>query len=231
MNGKLLVLCDELPGWYKGYTVKDSRYLKIPYINPAEDDDRIFICWDSIVPEDRAFIEVVKYYAHFTEMPEPRFILNQRGATDPATGNIKTSIQEESYYALYEEMLERIRRINALGGDVMGEAMEIAVQFPFMANSRFFRDFSNLLNAKNVVRILPTFSKTSDAKIIHYRDELLSAWARENEFMDRKSQAKVLTPILYTNFREVMNCSTEELLKIYSFPIFGELPTDGETRK
>lgn len=231
MNGKLLVLCDELPGEHKGFCVKDSRYFKIPYIDPMEDSDRIFMCWDSVVPEDRAFIEALKYYARFTEMPEPDFILKQRGATDPATGTLKTSVQEESYYGLYEVMLERLRRIQAEGKDVMGEALDMSVQYPFEANSRFFMDFSKLLNNKGFIRILPTYSKNSESNITNYRAQLLAAWELQNRFLDEKSAAKVLSPMEYSDFNEVLSRSRDELLEIYSLPIWGEVPSDDDIKR
>lgn len=227
MNGKLLVLCDELPGEYGDYSVKDCSYLKIPYVDPMNDSDRIFMCWDSIIPEDRAFIEAVKYYATFQEMPNPDFILMQRGAIDPAHGTKKTSIQEESYYEQYKLMCLIICRMQNEGKDLYGAIMDEIVQFPFLANSTFFKNFSKLLKNKNIVRILPTFCKKSELNITSYRRNMLAAWEMENGFMNDQSQAKILDTVVYDDFREVVARSTEELLKIYSLPIWGDVPSSG----
>lgn len=225
MNGKLLVLCDELPGAYDGYVVKDCRYFKIPYIDPAEDSDIVYMCWDSIIPEDRAFIEACKYYATFRENPKPTFILEQRGATDPATGTLKTSIQEETYYNLYLSMVQRLRIAQSQGEDIYGEAMDMSIQYPFQASFCFFADLTNLFNAKNVIRILPTYSKTSEPNITNYRAALLKAWQDQNRFFEKKSPAQILPTIEYANFAEVQSQAMDEILEIYSLPIWGNEPS------
>ena len=222
MNNKLLVLCDELPGEHEGYTVKDFRYFKQIYIDPAEDSDRIFMCWDSLIPEDRAFINALMYYVRLTEFPEPGFVLDQRGATDPASGTIRGSIQEESYLNTYNGIVTRALQLAKAGEDPTGEVLDYAVQYPFLANSRFFEYFSKLLNDKCVIRILPTFSNKSERNITFYRAKMLEAWQAQNQFMDEKAAAKVLPTICYDSIDEVLEKSGDELLKIYSLPLWGE---------
>lgn len=83
MDGKLLILCDEMPGTHsdghKEYKIRDVRYLLDTLRYPEDDVDRIFISWDAIIPEDRSFIEACKHYAQFTEKPEdPRFPLQEK---------------------------------------------------------------------------------------------------------------------------------------------------------
>lgn len=228
MDGKLLILCDELPGDYDGYSVKDRNFLVGPMRYPEDDPERLFVCWDSIVPEDRSFIEACKYYARFTEMPAPDFTLSQRGATDVRSGTIKSSVQEQSYLDTYDALLNYLKGVKRSGGDLYGEIMEKSVQFQFDANETFFRDFSNLLELNGVVRILPAFSNKTHKPTAQYRASILEAWKNANKFMpnNRKAGAKVLTPMEYSDFGEVYSRSIDEMLTIYSLPIFGE--SDGE---
>ncbi len=244
MDGKVLILCDELPGDYEEYSVKDRNYLVSPIRLPEDDLERIFVCWDSIIPEDRRFIEMCKYYARFTEKPEPNFVLSQTGATDSRSGTIKSSIQEQAYFDMYQRNIGYLSTIKQKGEDVFGEAMELAVQFPFDANEKFFEDFSNMLNLNNIVTILPSYSINSEQNITKYRMQMLEAWQNANKFMDPnvKSCAKVVPAMTYkpmenkddertanvSNSEEapclmdVYNRAGTELLKIYSMPIFGE---------
>lgn len=106
--------------------------------------------------------------------------------------------------------------------------MEKSVQFQFDANETFFRDFSNLLELNGVVRILPAFSNKTHKPTAQYRASILEAWKNANKFMpnNRKAGAKVLTPMEYSDFGEVYSRSIDEMLTIYSLPIFGE--SDGE---
>lgn len=230
MNSKLLVLCDELPGNYEGYTIRDSSFFKEGYVDPCEDSDRVFICWDSIIPEDRAFLYALMHYANLTELPSPKFVLDQRGATDPSRGTIRGSIQEESYLKTYNGVVARALEISKAGGDPKGEVLDLAVQFPFIANSRFFEYFSKLLNDKCVFRILPTFSNKAEHNITFYRAKMLEAWQAQNEFMDEKAVAEVLPTICYDSIDEVLAKSGEELLKIYSLPLWGD-PEQGAPAK
>lgn len=224
MDGKLLILCDELPGDYKGYSVKDRNFLVSPMRYPEDDPERLFVCWDSVIPEDRAFIEACKHYASFTEKPDPIFALSQKGTTDPKYGSLKGSVQEQSYFDTYEALFDYLRRVKASGGDLYGEIMEKAVQFPFDANETFFRDFSSLLQSNSVVRILPAYSNNTHAPTTAYRASMLEAWQNANKFMppNKKAGARVLPHIEYSDFGEVYSRSIDEMMKIYSMPIFGE---------
>lgn len=224
MDGKLLILCDEVPGDYKGYSVKDRNFLVSPMRYPEDDPERLFVCWDSIIPEDRSFIEACKYYARFTEMPAPTFALSQKGSTDVRSGTIKGSVQEQSYLETYDALLNYLRGVKQEGGDLYGEIMEKAVQFPLDANERFFRDFSSLLQSNGVVRILPAYSNKTHGPTAHYRASMLEAWERANSFMpvNKRAGAKVLTPMNYDEIGEVYSRSINEMLEIYSLPIFGE---------
>lgn len=231
MDGKLLILCDELPGDYKGYSVKDRNFLVSLMRYPEDDPERLFVCWDSIIPEDRSFIEACKYYARFTEMPDPMFALSQKGSTDPKHGTIKGSVQEQSYLDTYDALLNYLKGVKQNGGDLYGELMEKAVQFPFDANERFFRDFSKLLQDNGVVRILPAYSDKTHGPTSNYRASMLEAWKNANSFMpgNVRAGAKVLAPMEYSDIGEVYKRSIDEMLQIYSLPIFGE--QDGEEQE
>ena len=150
MDGKLLILCDEMPGTHsdghKEYKIRDSRFLAAPMIHPEDDTDRIFVSWDSIIPEDRAFIEQCKHYARFTEKPEdPLFSIQRRGSTDPADGTLKDSVQEASYYDTFERNFNYLYSLMKKGEDWYGEAMELGVQYPLDADERFFSDLVKLI--------------------------------------------------------------------------------------
>ena len=233
MDGKLLVLCDELPDYIelegekkdkKALKVYDRNFLVAPMIDPSEDPERLFVCWDSIVPEDRAFIEACKHYATFTERPAPGFALSQRGMADPRHGTIKGSVEEQSYLDAYNNLFTYLSGVKSAGGDLYGEIMERAFTFPFEANQRFLEDFSRLLQANNVVRILPAYSVNTHAPTTKYRADILQAWESANRFMPAniKSGAKVLPPMTYTDIGEVYSRSINEMMVIYSLPIFGE---------
>lgn len=230
MDGKLLILCDELPGDYKDYTVKDKNYLVSPMKAPEDEPERLFVCWDSVIPEDRAFIEACKYYARFTEMPDSKFAFLQRGAADLRGGTIKGSVQEGCYLETYTALLDYLREVKKSGGDLYGEILEKAVQFPFDANERFYQEFSRLLNMNGVVRILPTYSTKTHKPTTNYRALTLDAWKNSNSFMpaNRKSGAQVLTPLVYSDFGDVYKRSIDEMMKIYSLPIFGESDDEPE---
>lgn len=237
MDGKLLILCDEMPGTHsdghKEYKIRDSRFLAAPMIHPEDDTDRIFVSWDSIIPEDRAFIEQCKHYARFTEKPEdPLFGIQRRGSTDPADGTLKDSVQEASYYETFERNFNYLYGLMKKGEDWYGEAMELGVQYPLDADERFFSDLVKLMNNNGIVAILPCFSKDREGLgITRYRRDMLEIWKNRNE-MRRKSgfrrseeysAANVLDFETYSDFGEILYVkSSEEIMKIYSMPIFGE---------
>ena len=232
MDGKLLILCDELPDYIelegekkkRDYKVYDRNFLVSPVRDPQDDPDRLFVCWDSIVPEDRSFLEACRYYARFIEKPDPKFVLSQKGATDPRHGTIKGSVQEQSFLDTFTDLTNYLGEVKRTGGDLYGEIVENSVQYPFRANQRFFEDFSKLLEMNNVVRILPSYSYQTHAATVQHRASLLEAWKDTNKFMKpgTKSGAKVLSPMIYMDFGEVYSRSTHEMMKIYSLPIFGE---------
>ncbi len=223
MDGKVLVLCDEKPGDYGRYSIKDSKFLVSPIKDPEDDPERLFICWDSIIPEDRSFIEACKHYARTLEKPAPDFMLSQKGSTDSASGTIKGSVQEQAYLDRYLSNMDMLTRVKAQGGDVYGEAIEIGMQYPLDANSYFFQEFSRLLNMNGVVRVLPTYSLNTEPNIARYRADMLEAWKMQNQYMGRnKAYAKVVSPMTYSDFGEVYTRAGDELLTVYSLPIFGE---------
>ena len=124
MDGKLMVFCDEIPGRHKilgkEYRVRDSRFLASDYMTMEDlNTDKIFVSWDSIIPEDREFIELCKHYAQFTE--SPKALAFRKGGVDFEEGdNIKTSLQEECYYDRYIKNLEYLSSVKQNGG-VTGE--------------------------------------------------------------------------------------------------------------
>ncbi len=237
MDGKLLVLCDEMPGTHNNghddYKIRDSRFLVQVLRYPEDDTDRIFVSWDSIIPEDRAFIEACKYYARFTDKPnDPDFPLTRRGSVDPATGNIKDSIQEESYYTTYQNNLKYLSSLMQKGEDWQGEAMELVVQYTLDADERFFNDFTKMINNNGIVAIMPCFSDMQTSPNIEkYRRDLLEIWKNRNEMRrksgfrnsDEYSTANVLDVQKYSDFGEILYAkSVDEIMKIYSIPYFGE---------
>ena len=223
MDGKLLILCDEMPGEYEHYTVRDRNYLVAPMRNTEEDTDRIFVAWDSIIPEDRSFIEACKYYARLQEKPAPDFALKQKGSSDSRWGSIKGSLQEESFLTEYSNMINYLSRLNAQEKDWQGEAMELSVQYQFDAMQRFYEDFSRIMNLNGVVRIMPCFSRNSEPNITAYRKQVLDCWQNANKFMRGNSSAAIVNdPMVYSNMGEVYSKSTTELLNIMSMPYFFE---------
>lgn len=63
MDGKLLILCDELPRDYEHHSVKDVYFLRSTMIDPDDDPERLFVTWDAVIPKDRTFIEKCHQYA------------------------------------------------------------------------------------------------------------------------------------------------------------------------
>ncbi|MDE6292771.1 MAG: hypothetical protein K2L98_03735 [Bacilli bacterium] len=223
MEGKLLILCDELPKDYERHSVKDVYFLKDDYIDPDDNPDRLFVTWDAVIPQDRTFIEQChKYATTYDEIP-PDFILTKTGAVNPKEGNIKGSIQEESFLNAVYLNIERVRRAAANGEDYRAEAIDLAVQFPMQATQQFLEDFSAMLNRKSVVRILPAHSKDTDPETVRYRTNILNAWKNQNVFMREKAaSAGLLPPMIYEDFIEVYSRSGTEYSKILALPIFGE---------
>lgn len=237
MDGKLLILCDEMPGTHsdghKEYKIRDSRFLVAPMRYPEDDPERIFISWDSIIPEDRSFIEQCTHYAKFTEKPQdPLFSISRKGSTDPAEGTLKDSIQEASYYETFERNLSYLYDLMKRGEDWQGEAIELGVQYPLDANERFFSELTKLINSNGIVAILPCFSQDREGMdITRYRREMLEVWKNRNEMRrksgfrrpDEYSSVNVLDFETYSDFGEILyGRSSEEIMKIYSMPIFGE---------
>lgn len=115
----------------------------------------------------------------------------------------------------------------ANGEDAYAEALDLSVQYPMQATGQFLWDFSSTLNNNGVVRILPTHSSKTSPEIIQYRTFLLEAWQNKNKFMrENASYAELLTPLVYDDFGQVYSRSIEEMMKIYSLPIFGETEED-----
>lgn len=228
MDGKLLVLCDELPGDYERYSVKDIYFLRSEFIDPGDDSDRLFVCWDAIVPEDRSFIEGCLYFGMtYAQMPAD-FRLKETGMTDGKHGSMKGSIQEDSYMRAFDTNIGILRASAQRGEDYRGEALDLAAQFPLQAAQSFFESFSAMLNRKGVVRILVAHKKNVAPELLKYRTDLLEAWQMQNRFMrENASHAKVLDPMLYEDFGEVYSRSSDEMLEIYSLPIFGEADDEG----
>lgn len=156
------------------------------------------------------------------------FILSKRGATDPKYGTIKGSVQEDSYFEEYATLLDYLRNVKQNNGDLYGEILEKSVQFTMDANQRFFEKFSELLQMRDVVRILPTYSDKTHVPTTNYRACMLDAWKNADKFLEvsRKSGAKVLKPLLYSDFGEVYKRSIDEMMKILSLPTFGESDDD-----
>lgn len=243
MDGKLLILCDEMPGvhndGHREYKIRDSRFLRLPQWYPEDlDSDKIFVSWDSIMPEDREFIELCKHYAKFTEKPTPDFVLKQKGSTDPESGTLKESMQETCYYDRYRANLNYLSSLMQKGKDWYGEAMELAVQYPLDANSDFFKAFTEAINNNGVVTVLPCFSEEKESSpITGYRMQLFEAWKNNNEMMKKSSirnsseytTAIIREPHIYSDFGEVLySKSSDELMRIYSMPIFGPVEAKPE---
>lgn len=109
------------------------------------------------------------------------------------------------------------------GEDFNGEAIELAVQYPMKATQKFLEDFTSMLNLNGVVRILAAHKNDVNPKIVKYRTSLLDAWQNQNRIMrENASFAKLVELMVYENFGQVYSRSVEEMMKIYSLPIFGE---------
>lgn len=244
MDGKLLILCDEMPGLHndghKDYKIRDNRFLRSPNWYPEDlNSDKIFVSWDSIIPEDREFIELCKHYARFTEKPDSDFVLKQKGSIDPDSGTLKESMQEMCYYDRYKANLNYLSSLMQKGEDWQGMAMDLAVQYVSDANSDFFKAFTNAINHNGVVMVLPCFSEEkADSPITGYRMQLFEAWKNMNEMMKKSpiresseyTTAIIRKPHMYSDFGEVLySKSSDELMEIYSMPIWG--PEDPEDKK
>lgn len=224
MDGKLLILCDELPRDYEHHSVKDVYFLRSTLIDPDDDPERLFVTWDAVIPKDRTFIEKCHQYATtYEEMPVD-FRLRQGGTIDSKHGNMKGSIQEESFMRALDLNIVRVKRAAANGEDYQAEAIDLAVQYPIQATQQFLEDFSSVLNNNGVVRILPAHKSDTDPELVRYRTNLLEAWQNQNRFMrENAAHAKLVEPMIYEDFGEVYSRSSDEIMKIYSLPIFGEV--------
>ncbi|MCX4365943.1 MAG: hypothetical protein OSJ70_09270 [Bacilli bacterium] len=222
MDGKLLILCDELPKEYEHHSVKDVYFLRRPLIDPYDDPERLFVTWDAVIPKDRTFINGCEHYARtYEEMPS-NFRLSQKGTVDPKKGTLKGSIQEDSFLCALDRNVERVREAYENGEDYQAEAIDLAVQYPMQATSQFLSDFSTMLSTNGIVRILPAHREDADPELVRYRTELLNAWTNQNGLMrENKAEAKVIDPMVYKDFGEVYSRSIDEMMKIYSLPIFG----------
>ena len=128
MDGKLLILCDELPKEYEHHSVKDVYFLRRPLIDPYDDPERLFVTWDAVIPKDRTFINGCEHYARtYEEMPS-NFRLSQKGTVDPKKGTLKGSIQEDSFLCALDRNVERVREAYENGEDYQAEAIDLAVQ-------------------------------------------------------------------------------------------------------
>lgn len=250
MDGKLLILCDELPGDYEHHKVKDIYFLKQVMIDPDDNPDRLFVTWDAIIPKDKSFIEKCMHYASMSESIPADFSLRQRGTIDSKNGNIKGSIQEESFLKSLDSNIAYLKsealngedakiyisqiakelslpeddpqvRKSAIQTSLRALAMDLAVQYPFQANEQFFEDFSAMLNANGIVRILLAHKTDQDENLIRERMALMDAWQNQNKFYREKaSSAEILEPMMYDEFGEVYSRSSDEIMKVYSLPIF-----------
>lgn len=224
MDGKLLVLCDEKPGKYERYHIRDSKYLMCQY-DSFESEDIICASWDSIIPEDRSFIVACKEYAKFASKPAPDFVFSKRGSVDPEGGTIKESMQEESYFAEYQENLRYLTELCEAGKEWRIEAMELSSQYGVAATQRFFRDFSKMLCMNRIVSIMPSFSDKSDKNISSYRMQVLDAWKNANDVMRQNRSTAIVTPaFIYSDFMsEYSKHASEEMLKIIGRPYGSEV--------
>ena len=222
MDGKLLILCDELPETKEHYSIKDYYFLKRDMIDPEDDPEKLFVTWDAIIPKNQSFIDACKYYGlTFEEMP-PLFALMQEGKTDPKNGTIHGSLQEESYFNTLNYNRNRVTKLAQDGEDYQAEALDLSCQYPSQATEQFLRNFSSLLNKNGVVRILLCYKNTTDSASVRHRMLLMEAWKNQNRFMrDQSSSAEIVESIAYDDFGEVYSRANEEMLKIYSLPIFG----------
>lgn len=229
MDGKVLVICDEMPGVYEEYSVKDSKYLISPDVNFYEEESIIYTSWDSIIPEDRSFIVACKKYARFEEKPPADFVFKKRGAIDPGGGTIRDSIQEESYLKEYRQNVDWLERLHNEGKDWQEEALELASQYSVAATQRFFEDFSQILSMNGIVSIIPCFSENSDTKTIEYRKAMLSSWRNADGYMKRRSSVVRLNDFsTYSDFRDIFKKACDEALTIIGMPYFFEEDEDDD---
>lgn len=223
MDGKVLILCDELPQDYEHYSVKDVYFLRSTIIDPDDNPERLFVTWDAVIPKDSSFIEACIHYATTYKQMPADFALRQTGTIDPKNGNIKGSIQESSFVETLDSNIKRIRSAIERGEDYQAEAIDLAAQYLWQATEQFLEDFSAMLNLNGVVRILPAHREDTDPEVISNRTRLLEALSNQNKFMGRKaSSAKLVESMVYKDFGKVYSRSGDELRIVYSLPIFGE---------
>lgn len=61
-------------------------------IDSEDNPERLFVCWDAIIPKDRSFIEGCMNYATTYDQMPVNFRLRKTGMTDGKHGNISGSI-------------------------------------------------------------------------------------------------------------------------------------------
>lgn len=222
MDGKLLILCDEDPRDEEKLTIRDKHFLDSEYWDPDDNTDMLFVCFDSLIPEDRTFIEECKLYGSFRANPDPTFMIGQKGKTNPKYGTIHGSVQEASYLKTYLNNIEILKRVQSRGEDIQAEMLEMACQYQFAATSNFLRDISEIVSKHGIVRILPAFKHDADPAFTKYRLDLLEAWQNQNNLPgENKVYASLLQPMEYSDFGEVYSRAMDEMMKIMSLPIFG----------
>lgn len=223
MDGKLLVLCDETLGEYKHYKVRDAYYLLNDYYDPEDNSNIIFVNWKSVIPDDVEFLERCKHYARTYEEVPADFMYQKKGVIDQRYANVGDSIQERSYYdVLLSNTLSVHSAIANEDEDYQALAIDLACEFPFQATQRFLEDFSSVLKKNGIVRILLAYKTSLDYDTIRRRASLLDAWKNQNRFMREKmSNAEIAGEMSYDDFGKVYTKAQEEMLKVYSLPIFG----------
>ena len=223
MDGKLLILCDEDPRSEDKLTIRDKHFLDSEMWDPEDNSDMLFVCFDSLIPEDRTFIEECKLYGTFRAKPEPDFMIRQKGKTDPKYGTIHGSVQENSYLETYLNNIEILKYVQSRGEDIEAEMLEMACQYQFSATANFLRNISKIISKHGIVRILPAFKKDADPIFTKYRLEMLEAWESQNNLPgEDKVCASLLKPMEYSDFGEVYSRAVDEMMKIMSLPIFGD---------
>lgn len=222
MDGKVLVLCDELPKDYGRYSVKDANYLASDFCEQNDDSQKLFVTWDAIIPEDSEFLDRCAHYARTYEEIPADFAFCKKGKIDPKYGNIGKSIQEDSYLEALESGIAYLRSLAAKGEDIQGMAIDMAFEYPFRAMQRFLEDFSGVLNKHMVATVMPAVKNGTDPEVLRKRLMILEAWQNQDKFMrDAMSGAIVTSLVSYDDFGEVYSKADEEVIKIMSLPLFG----------
>ncbi len=218
MDGRLLILCDEFPGEYEHYSIKDFYYLKEELENPYGYPERVFASWETIFPSDKTFLNFCHYYARTFEVIPPDFFLQMKGIVDPQNGNIGKSLQEESFMKVLESNYERVRTQARRGEDYRAEMMELVFQYAYQATQQVIDDFSSMLERKNIIRILPAHKKGIEEELKRERTMHLEAWQQYVKLVKKETYRDLVEPLDYDEFGEVISRSSKEMMKIYSLP-------------